>query len=71
MYTYKDNAGNRVRFQADPNEPFSWFVFEGQLYAAAVIDAFVERGLKQHEFEGGWEEAIRTLEITLMSHRLD
>lgn len=65
VYTYEDNACNRARFFANPNEPFSWFILEGQPYAGAVIEAFVDNGLKQHEFVGGWDEAISRLEIPI------
>lgn len=67
-YTYRNEAGGRVKFCADPQTPFKWYFLstteavQGTL-RNKVLDAFADAGFRQHEFAGGFDEAIQHLDV--------
>jgi len=61
-YTYRSDRDTTVSFRAT-NEAFSYVVLDGANEAAAVLEAFVRAGFRQHSFAGGFAEAIATLTV--------
>jgi hypothetical protein len=53
-----------VAFHSHPTQAFHIVVVEGdEKLAADIYDAFVDNGLAQHSFAGGFDEAISELEV--------
>jgi len=68
---YKDEQ-NRSIFFRDTNNAFEYQIckgthkdFENKKVLTKVADAFVDKGLAQHQYKGGYKEAIQTLIIKL------
>ena len=70
-YVYADTNGDRIAFKST-NEPFVFQsvpnhtspCYKGDVKVlTAISDAFVENGVKQHEYAGGFNEAITTLTL--------
>jgi hypothetical protein len=63
--TYKCNDTNEVsQFRAHPTEPFEWIIMGGDYDTAfRIIEAYITQGMKQHQYAGGFEEAVRELSI--------
>lgn len=64
IYHYRGEDGRKVAFHSHPTQAFSIVVIEGdEKLAADVYEAFVDNGLAQHSFDGGFDEAISVLEV--------
>lgn len=67
-FTYQADNGDMLQFHGDPNRPFVW-VFGKKSNAGglsknkAIITAFVKAGMDQHQYIGGFDEAVATLII--------
>lgn len=68
---YRDTNGDQVGFEST-DEPFVWVLnhnYTSPCYRGnkavleAVANAYVEQGVKQHEYEGGFDEATEVLTI--------
>jgi hypothetical protein len=59
---------NKIVFMAG-KAPWTWDIIEtrgvGARKVEELLDAYVERGVKQHDFEGGFDEATKELVTTL------
>ena len=63
---YVNDKGEVVKFEGHPTQAWCWNIYQSAnrpktSVANKVIEAYVEAGLRQHDFEGGFEEATRTL----------
>lgn len=65
VYTYIGPRPRIVEFSAHPTKPFVWcFTARSDAeHSTAVLEAFIDAGFRQHEFPGGFDEAIRNLSI--------
>lgn len=64
IYHYVGEDGRKVAFHSHPTQAFSIVVIEGdEKLAVDIYDAFVDNGLAQHSFAGGFDEAISVLEV--------
>lgn len=64
VYHYVGDDGRKVAFHSHPTQAFHIVVVEGdEKLAADVYEAFVDNGLAQHSFAGGFDEAISELEV--------
>lgn len=71
IYVYQDTNGDEIAFKST-NQPFVFAsvpqhtskCYQGNVKVLqAITDKFVEQGLKQHEYKGGFEEATQTLTL--------
>lgn len=67
-YTYQSENGDVLQFQADPHKDFNWIFGSkstpgGIKNAREIITAFVKAGMDQHQYVGGFDEAVATLTI--------
>jgi hypothetical protein len=67
LLKYKDDKGRIILFR-DTNFPYEYLLVKGthkdfnnKSFLRKVSDVFVEQGLSQHKFKGGYDEAIQTL----------
>jgi len=64
IYHYVGEDGRKVAFHSHPTQAFHIVVVEGdEKLAADIYDAFLDNGLAQHSFAGGFDEAISELEV--------
>lgn len=69
VYHYKNEEGETIAFHSHPTREWTWAVLdEGTTIASSktrgnVIIAFLEAGLNQHKIAGGFDEAIKVLEV--------
>jgi hypothetical protein len=64
VYTYEGSDGSIVKFQSHPTKAWNYIIHEGdQKLANKVIEAYIEKGLAQHSYVGGFNEAIQKLEV--------
>lgn len=64
IYHYLGEDGQKVAFHSHPTQAFSIVVIEGdEKLAVDIYDAFVDNGLAQHSFAGGFDEVISVLEV--------
>lgn len=64
VYHYLDEDGQKAAFHSHPTQAFLVVCVEGEpALIEKLYDAFIEMGLEQHSFEGGFNEAISVLEI--------
>lgn len=66
VYTYqtKDKA-SKIQFQMHPKKAFSFIILDyvniQKNMLNDILDGFILRGVKQNQFEGGFNEAIKTI----------
>lgn len=67
VYLYRGEDGTTVKFQADNKVAFQYLRYKSSTASPKVcnklIDAFIKAGFSQHDFEGGFYEAIATLNV--------
>jgi hypothetical protein len=64
VFHYRADDGREVAFHAHPTRTFVYSKVYGTVDdTSAVLDAFITQGLKQHDYAGGFEEAIKELEV--------
>lgn len=64
VYHYVGEDGRKVAFHSHPTQAFHIVVVEGdEKLATDVYDAYVDNGLAQHSYAGGFDEAISELEV--------
>jgi hypothetical protein len=70
-YVYTDTNGDEIAFKStntpfvfasDPNHTSKCYLGNTDALQS-LTDGFVQQGMKQHEYEGGFEEAIQTITI--------
>lgn len=63
-YTYTDEAGEEFKFHFHPTRAFYPIFLKGdRSKLVGLVSAFVNAGLSQHSFAGGFNEAIQTLNL--------
>jgi len=63
VYHY-ESGDRKVAFHSHPTIIFGYtFVGGDKVYLRAVSNKFVEQGMKQHAYAGGFHEAINELEV--------
>ena len=66
IHTYKDEEGNVCTIEAGKQE-WTWKVGSKSKKILKnyrnIIETFVKQGIKQHDYAGGFKEAINVLEI--------
>ena len=63
-YRYADSLGRAVTFHADPSEPWLWVILEGDVaLARSVIEAFVDQGLEQSQYENGFYTSVLNVNV--------
>lgn len=67
IYTYTDSVGRLFKFEPHPTKSFSYLSEASQSVTdkerAKILDGYIQNGIKQHDFVGGFQEAI--LKITI------
>lgn len=66
-HVYETQDGNKFSFSAG-KEAFTWTILTAespllQVCKIKILNKYIEQGMKQHEYAGGWKEAISVLEI--------
>lgn len=63
IYTYEGD-GRTISFNWHPVQAFVPVFVEGdEALLEPIASAYIKAGLKQHDFAGGFDEAIRELEV--------
>lgn len=71
LMEYKDEKGREILFR-DTNSAWEYVLVTGthkdlanSKILSKVANAFVKKGLNQHDYKGGYKEAIQTLSVKL------
>jgi hypothetical protein len=63
---YNSEDGDIVKFKAG-DEPWTWDIYPDTTVstrkANKVIEQYVTQGINQHDYEGGFNEAVQVLEV--------
>lgn len=63
VYHYTSGS-NKVAFHAHPTQAFSYVRVAGKHnHYIRVVNKFIEQGMNQNRYKGGFEEAIKEIEI--------
>lgn len=65
-YHYKSDLGNIVKFKMHPTKSFCFDILESTIpmkQVNKIINCFIMQGISQHDYVGGFAEAIKKLEI--------
>ncbi len=63
VYHY-ESGDRKVAFHSHPTQAFNYVSVYGEREdLKGVVNTYVEQGLKQHEYAGGFDEAIKELEV--------
>lgn len=65
-YHYKSDLGNIVKFKMHPTKSFCFDILESTIPSKQlnkIIDCFIMQSMKQNEYDNGFAEAIKKLEI--------
>lgn len=66
VYHYESNLGNTLKFQSHPTKSFCYDIIESTIpmkQVNKIINCFIMQGISQHDYVGGFAEAIKKLEI--------
>ena len=67
IYTYMDSVGRTFKFEPHPTRAFVYITQSskdvGDKEQSKILDSYIENGMKQHEFVGGFQEAISKITI--------
>ncbi|MDG1950072.1 MAG: hypothetical protein P8J32_04650 [bacterium] len=74
LNVYQDHNLNVIAFR-DCDEPFLYILdvrrtspcYQDENILNTVVEKYVEQGIRQHEYEGGFEEATKFLEVDFSS----
>ena len=65
-YTYVCGA-ETVTFHSHPTKAWNFVILENKTEKkntlSKIVDQWIEQGSKQHDYKGGFDEAIKVLEI--------
>ena len=68
IYTYMDSVGRIFRFEPHPTKAFTYlFVAVSESVTkkemSKILDGYIQNGIRQHDFVGGFQEAISKITI--------
>lgn len=68
IYTYMDTVGRIFKFESHPTQAFTYlFVAVSETVTkkemSKILDGYIQNGIKQHDFVGGFQEAISKITI--------
>jgi hypothetical protein len=66
IYHYVSNLGNTLKFQSHPTKSFCYDIIEATIpmkQVNKIINCFIMQGIAQHDYPGGFSEAIKTLTV--------
>jgi hypothetical protein len=67
IYTYMDLIGRTFKFEPHPTRAFVYITQSSKDVSdkeqSKILDAYIENGMRQHEFVGGFQEAISKITI--------
>lgn len=68
IHVYENSDGKTVSLEA-LEKPWTWSVSSScpilSKNGKAIIEKYVEQGIKQHDYKGGWKEAISVLKLNI------
>ena len=68
IYTYMDSVGRIFKFESHPTKAFTYlFVAVSETVTkkemSKILDGYIQNGIRQHDFVGGFQEAISKITI--------
>lgn len=67
VYFYHDDLGRKVKFHAHPTKAFNFVIYKNDKtsseVANAIVAAWCKQGSRQHDYPGGFNEAIAELYV--------
>jgi hypothetical protein len=68
IYTYMDTVGRIFKFESHPTKPFTYLFVEvtetvTKKEMSKILDGYIQNGIRQHDFVGGFQEAISKITI--------
>ena len=67
IYTYMDSVGRLFKFESHPTKSFTYLSEASESVTdkerSKIIDGYIQSGINQHNFVGGFQEAISKLTI--------
>lgn len=67
IYTYMDSVGRIFKMEPHPKKPFTYYTQASESVSnkeqSKILDTYIENGMRQHEFVGGFQEAISKITI--------
>lgn len=67
IYTYMDSVGRLFKFESHPSKPFTYLSEASETVTnkerTKILDGYIQNGIKQHDFIGGFQEAISKITI--------
>jgi hypothetical protein len=67
IYTYMDSVGRIFKMESHPKKPFTYLTEATESVTrkeqAKILDGYIQNGIRQHDFVGGFQEAISKITI--------
>lgn len=67
IYTYMDTVGRIFKMESHPKKPFTYLTQANESVTkkeiTKILDGYIKNAVKQHEFIGGFQEAISKIII--------
>ena len=67
IYTYMDSIGRIFKMEPHPKKPFTYYTEASESVSnkeqSKILDTYIENGMNQDQFIGGFQEAISTIII--------
>ena len=67
IYTYMDTVGRIFKMEPHPKKPFTYYTEASESVSnkeqSKILDTYIENGMNQDQFIGGFQEAISTIII--------
>lgn len=67
IYTYMDSVGRMFKMEPHPKKPFSYYTTASESVTkkeqTKILDGYIKNAISQHDFVGGFQEAISKITI--------